>query len=225
MFDEPKDIFDGVGKAPQQAPVAPAAPVEGGQMSPPIAPPPTRLPPSYGQAPMSAPVESHGGGGSMKMILIVVGIVVIFGASGFFAYRIMVQPAADNSVVDAVPDTGVTDTDTQTPDASDVPAVPAEAPAAPAAVVPVPTVTTNPASLLDSDGDGLTNARELEVGTSVTKADTDGDGLGDREEVEVYGTDPRNPDTDGDGYLDGQEVSGGYNPNGPGKLFTVPAGS
>ncbi len=227
MFDEPKDIFEGVGKAPQ-APIPPAAPVDGSQMPPPIAPPPTRLPPSYGQAPMNGQMESHGGGGNMKMILIVVGILVILGVSGFFAYRIMVQPAVDNSVVDSVPDTGVTDTGTQATDSgtSDAPTVPASDTVAPPAVVtPTPAVTTNPASLLDSDGDGLTNARELEVGTSVTKADTDGDGLGDREEVEVYGTDPRKPDTDGDGYLDGQEVSGGYNPNGPGKLFTVPSGS
>lgn len=228
MFDEPKDIFDGVGKAPQ-APAAPAAPVDGGQMPPPIAPPPTRLPPSYGQAPMNASMEHHGGG-NMKMILIVVGILVILGVSGFFAYRIMVQPAADNSVVDAVSDTGVLDSgsDTLVPDSSTTPTTPIT-PAAdvvvPSTVTPSPVITTNPASLLDSDGDGLTNARELEVGTSVTKADTDGDGLGDREEVEVYGTDPRKPDTDGDGYLDGQEVSGGYNPNGPGKLFTVPSGS
>ncbi|MBI1908528.1 hypothetical protein HYS28_03930, partial [Candidatus Uhrbacteria bacterium] len=45
---------------------------------------------------------------------------------------------------------------------------------------------------------------------------------GDREEVEVYDTDPLEEDTDGDTYLDGQEVKGGYNPNGPGKLFEVP---
>ncbi len=230
MFDEPKDMFDGVG-TPPQAPAAPAAPVDPGQSPPPIAPPPTRLPHSYGQAPMNAPMEHSGGEGSMKMILIVVGILVILGVSGFFAYRIMVQPAADNSVVNAVPDTGVTDTekDVSASDSTTTPSTPitpaADAVVPPVVVTPAPTVITNPASLLDSDGDGLTNARELEVGTSVTKADTDGDGLGDREEVEVYGTDPRKPDTDGDGYLDGQEVSGGYNPNGEGKLFTVPSGS
>ncbi|MEK7632478.1 MAG: hypothetical protein AAB473_01670 [Patescibacteria group bacterium] len=216
MFDEePKDIFEKV------VPMAPSVEPQPNQAPPPIAPPPTRLPPSYGAAPSMAPMpESRGSGGSMKVVLIVVGILVIFGVSGFFAYRIMVQPATDGSVVGAVPDNGVTTGTPATTPSTTTPETPEPEPTTQA-----PVQTTNPASLLDSDGDGLTNARELEVGTSVTKADTDGDGLGDREEVEVYGTDPRKPDTDGDGYLDGQEVSGGYNPNGPGKLFTVPQGS
>ncbi len=228
MFEEePKDMFEGVdpaaaapAQAPAPAPASAAVPVEAQapQAPAPIAPPPTRLPPSYGAAPASMPMESRGGG--MKVVLIVVGILVIFGVSGFFAYRIMVQPASDSGVVDAVPSTGVTNTKTTTTPASTSGSTTTDTPTTQA-----PVQTTNPASLLDSDGDGLTNARELEVGTSVTKADTDGDGLGDREEVEVYGTDPRKPDTDGDGYLDGQEVSGGYNPNGSGKLFTVPQGS
>jgi uncharacterized protein YceK len=50
-------------------------------------------------------------------------------------------------------------------------------------------------SLLDTDGDGLTDALELS-----------------------YGTDIHNPDSDGDGYNDGEEVKNGYNPMGPGKL-------
>lgn len=231
MFDEPKDMFEGATKAPE-APVSPAAPADIAQGPATIAPPPTRLPPTYGQPPVSAaPMEYHEGGGKMKIVLIVAGIILILGVSGFFAYRIMVQPAADNSVVNSVPDIGVDDSNAVVPDSDtsatpSVPIVPEpDSEVIPAVTTPTPTSTKNPASLLDSDGDGLTNARELEVGTSVTKADTDGDGLGDREEVEVYGTDPRRPDTDGDGYLDGQEVSGGYNPNGEGKLFTVPQGS
>ncbi|MBI2476916.1 hypothetical protein HYV72_01960, partial [Candidatus Uhrbacteria bacterium] len=44
----------------------------------------------------------------------------------------------------------------------------------------------------------------------------------DREEVETYRTNPLNPDTDGDSYLDGDEVTHGYDPNGPGRLFSVP---
>ena len=47
--------------------------------------------------------------------------------------------------------------------------------------------------------------------------DSDGDGLTDREE-KIFQTDLYNPDTDGDGFLDGIEVSGGFNPNGDGKL-------
>lgn len=216
MFDEePKDMFAGTDKPPgvpvqNTPPLAPA----------PIAPPPTRLPPTYGAMPpgvqMAPPAESSHGG-TFRIVLIVAVVLVVFGVSGFFAYRIMVQPADDSSVVDSVSDTGVTsDTESTTTD-TPLPE--------PEVETSIPVETTNPATLLDSDGDGLTNARELEEGTSVTKADTDGDGLGDREEVEVYGTNARKADTDGDGYLDGQEVSGGYNPNGEGKLFAVPAGS
>jgi len=75
---------------------------------------------------------------------------------------------------------------------------------------------------VDTDKDGLTDAREAELGTSPTNADTDDDGLFDFEEVETYHTDPLNPDTDGDSYKDGEEVQNGYNPNGPGKLFELP---
>lgn len=222
-------MFEGVVKAPAvgsgPAPIAPSAPV-------PIAPPPSSLPPGYGYGGQAGPMPSlsephHGGMG--KVVIIVAVILVVFGVSGYFAYRIMVQPANDESVVDSVSDTGVisdlgkdfkTEADTTDGDSTSTTTDDDATTTAPA------TTTSNPASLLDSDGDGLTNARELELGTSVTKSDTDGDGLGDREEVEVYGTNPRKTDTDGDGYLDGQEVSGGYNPNGEGKLFgTVPSGS
>lgn len=46
------------------------------------------------------------------------------------------------------------------------------------------------------------------------EVDTDGDGLTDAREQEL-GTDPQNPDTDGDGYTDGDEVENGYSPLGP----------
>ena len=93
----------------------------------------------------------------------------------------------------------------------------------------------------DSDGDGLSDEQEKEIGTDINQADTDGDGLTDREEfmgtktssfkkdtdgdgltdfeeLKEYGTDPATPDSDGDGYTDGEEVENGYNPLGEGKL-------
>ncbi len=76
---------------------------------------------------------------------------------------------------------------------------------------------------LDSDGDGLSDAEELKLGTNPFSKDTDGDGLSDYDEVMIYHTDPKNPDTDGDGYTDGQEVKSGHNPLGPGMLFQVPS--
>ncbi|WP_380677096.1 PGF-CTERM sorting domain-containing protein [Salinigranum sp. GCM10025319] len=59
---------------------------------------------------------------------------------------------------------------------------------------------TNP-FVADTDGDGLNDAREREIGTDPTRADTDGDTLSDAREVDA-GTDPTRADTDGDGAND-----------------------
>ena len=59
---------------------------------------------------------------------------------------------------------------------------------------------------LDSDGDGLSDAYEIQIGTNPFDPDTDKDGLTDGEEVLIYGTDPLNPDSDWDGLSDGAEV-------------------
>ena len=59
----------------------------------------------------------------------------------------------------------------------------------------------------DSDGDGLSNKREVELGTDRNNADSDGDGLSDGLEVDTYGTDPLVADSDGDGLSDGDEVN------------------
>ncbi|MCR4311767.1 MAG: hypothetical protein NUV56_00625 [Candidatus Uhrbacteria bacterium] len=220
MFDDvpqksttppPADMFAGVdpqGAAPTPPPVqAPASAI--------ISPPPSAMKP-MAPMPMLSSAESSGFGAGKILLVIVAGLLVL-GTSGYIAYRFMVQPADGDSIVDAVSDDDVTEDDDEevegsqegSGEVSDEESEEEE-------------VRVNPATLLDSDGDGLSNAEELEYGTSVTKADTDGDGLGDREEVEVYDTDPKEVDTDGDTFLDGQEVAGGYNPNGPGRLFEVP---
>lgn len=72
---------------------------------------------------------------------------------------------------------------------------------------------------IDSDNDGLTDVREIELGINPNKTDSDDDGLLDYEEVEVWKTNPLIKDTDGDGYSDGDEVKNKYNPNGPGKAI------
>ena len=56
---------------------------------------------------------------------------------------------------------------------------------------------------VDSDGDGLTNDREAQIGTDPSDWDTDSDELSDYDEVAFWKTDPLNPDTDGDNYPDG----------------------
>ncbi len=63
----------------------------------------------------------------------------------------------------------------------------------------------------DFDGDGLTNAQEVALGTGVRDADSDDDGLADGAEVS-NGADPRDPDSDDDGLLDGEEIAAGANP-------------
>lgn len=63
----------------------------------------------------------------------------------------------------------------------------------------------------DPDGDGLTNARELSLGTDPRNRDTDGDTLTDKEEIGRR-TNPREADTDKDGLDDGKEVGLGTDP-------------
>lgn len=52
-----------------------------------------------------------------------------------------------------------------------------------------------PRSPVDTDNDGLTDARERQLGTKPNNPDTDGDGLLDGEEVQK-GTDPKTPEED-----------------------------
>ncbi len=100
--------------------------------------------------------------------------------------------------------------------------------------------TTLSAASLDTDGDGLLDAWEVQVfHTDPTKKDTDSDGFADRVEIEkgfnplgkgrlidtdtdgdglvdrlelAFGSDPLNADTDGDTYPDGKEVMDAYSP-------------
>ncbi|SHL64721.1 helix-turn-helix transcriptional regulator [Haladaptatus paucihalophilus] len=64
----------------------------------------------------------------------------------------------------------------------------------------------------DDDGDGLTNEKEIKIGTNVSSKDSDKDGLEDGEEVNNYGTNATKADTDSDGLRDNQEISLGANP-------------
>lgn len=58
---------------------------------------------------------------------------------------------------------------------------------------------------IDTDGDGIADFHELQLGTDREKADTDGDGLSDYEEIYITYTDPLIGDTDGNGITDDME--------------------
>lgn len=64
----------------------------------------------------------------------------------------------------------------------------------------------------DADGDGLSDAHEINAGSDPNTSDSDGDGLRDGDEVLIHGSDPTKADTDGDGFEDGFEVSTGFDP-------------
>ena len=65
--------------------------------------------------------------------------------------------------------------------------------------------------LADSDGDGISDEEEFNIGTNPMAVDTDGDGLSDGLELEL-GFDPFEADADGDGRLDLQEYLEGTDP-------------
>jgi len=63
----------------------------------------------------------------------------------------------------------------------------------------------------DTDGDGLSDHTEVQLGTNRFEADSDGDMLDDGDEMNIHGTNPNNNDTDSDGMPDGWEVQNGFN--------------
>ncbi|MGH9892575.1 MAG: hypothetical protein ACREA0_11425, partial [bacterium] len=56
--------------------------------------------------------------------------------------------------------------------------------------------------VVDTDGDGLSDRKEQQLGTGENFTDSDADNLDDGEEFYLVGTDPLNPDTDGDSLQD-----------------------
>ena len=72
--------------------------------------------------------------------------------------------------------------------------------------------TKNPMTV-DTDNDGLSDAKEIELETDfLDNNDTDNDGLTDGSEVHNHSTDPLDIDTDGDGLTDSYEVDLGTDP-------------
>lgn len=133
-------------------------------------------------------------------------------------------PSSDNSGSFVTP-TGGTSAGTGTTTIPEIPGVNAPAETAATTTAPssvTPPVVTDPASLIDSDSDGLSDGEEKTVGTNINVIDTDTDALSDYEEVKIYHTNPLSADSDSDGYPDGAEVKSGYDPNVKGGKLTKP---
>lgn len=193
----------------------------------PTTPPPTQpnITPSTSQVPPLNPVAStvplvfEKKGTSWKSILIIIGGGILIAAAAYLISRILLSaPSIENNLPN-VSNTAATE-QTKTNQAKNSQENKTNSSANSSETIQGEQTPKEVSE--DVDKDGLTDDREKELGTSLTEEDTDKDGLSDREEVETYKTDPLSSDTDGDGYTDGGEVENGYNPNGSGKLYTVP---
>lgn len=154
-------------------------------------------------------------------VMVVLGIMILVGGVGYGVWKFYSRDSAAKPTVSQ---------EGQTIDLDEI--TPAEEPEVNLPSVQIVEPATNTASVdmshdqilfgesLDTDKDGLDDVRENELGTNINDPDTDDDGLNDADEVIIWKTDPLNPDTDGDGYKDGEEIRNGYNPLGPGKLFS-----
>ena len=74
----------------------------------------------------------------------------------------------------------------------------------PPVIIDNPDIQTNTEIEIDTDGDGLSDAEEMLLGTDISLIDSDEDGLTDFEETHTN-TNPILPDTDGDGIVDGDD--------------------
>ena len=72
-------------------------------------------------------------------------------------------------------------------------------------------LSTKSGQNVDTDKDGLTDGKEVELGTNLVVNDTDNDGLNDSYEVDL-GTDPLRRDSNGDGLNDSYELDLGTDP-------------
>ncbi len=153
--------------------------------------------------------------GIMVSIMALVIAFVLLG-SGWFVYRMFTKKPANVAVipvetVPALTDLGVDSVVSTTPSVDVVISTSSDA------IDHEIIVGESP----DTDGDGLKDEREKELGTDPNNWDSDTDNLSDGEEVLIWRTNPKNSDTDGDTYKDGSEVKSGYNPSGTGRLTEI----
>ncbi len=199
--EEVQDIF-----ADSQPPVVQGASRPGQTVA---APQPQQALPSF-IPPSSSP--------TLRIALWVVGGIVVVLIVGIGVFMILRGGSNNTSVVPSTPQAAPL----ATPPIQAVPKSESTEKTPETAATESPESVSAEKPSLDSDGDGLSDAEELTLGTSAVLVDSDNDGLSDREEVKVYMTNVLSADTDGDGYLDGEEVKNGYDPKGPGRLYQAP---
>lgn len=146
-------------------------------------------------------------------VIILVLIILILGATGFFAYQYFNKKSQSNKS-NTAPNQNLQNLLNDLKKAS------------PEASATTNTEKDNNSStqintFKDSDNDGLTDDKEIELGTNPNAPDTDNDGLTDLQEIEIYHSNPTLKDTDGDGYNDGAEVQNGYDPILPGNAKLI----
>ena len=158
--------------------------------------------------------------GIMTFIIVIV-VIVIIGGGGWWIYASFVKDQHVAPGFDQVSPTSQVDVvdpgfdEPEVPVARDIEDGPTDVPVDADELI----LFGEP---IDTDGDGLDDVRESDLGTDPRNWDSDADNLSDGDEVIIWKTDPKNADTDGDSYSDGEEVKGGYNPAGPGKFFEPP---
>ena len=156
-----------------------------------------------------APLASRPTKGKFFIILIIALIILIFGIAAVFAYNYLVKNKSASptlapneslqKLLETLNEEQKNDNEVQNNNT-------------PAQESPI---------LTDSDSDGLSAERELELGTNPSSSDTDNDGLSDSEEINIYETNPILKDTDSDDYDDGAEVKNGYDPALPGNAKLI----
>lgn len=179
---------------------------------------PSDSPVNYGTPPAESYKMKEPFFGKMIMILgIVAFFAALIGGGGWFFYDRFIKtntaPTAPTEETPSLEDNTFT--------------MPSDETTEPSATIPTTPEAVDEnilfgGSAADSDGDGIDDNKEMEIGTDPNSWDTDKDELGDGEEYFSWKTNPLNPDTDSDTYLDGQEIKNNYNPLGPGKLLVPP---
>lgn len=152
----------------------------------------------------TAPLAPRRHGSVVKTLVTVVMVLLVFGGAGYAVWAFLIAPKPTTVVTTPTtnqPAPAVTQPIVEVP-----PTLPVEEPTATA-----PVTTPPPGATIPTPQPIVENPQTV---TPTEGIDSDGDGLTDAEEV-LIGSDPIRTDSDGDGYPDGSEFANGYDPAAP----------